>query len=841
MPFIQDVNPKGGETQFAQGLLDSLIRPKGWVLACGGRPQPAPIPGVPLQKSELAIQSNAIWPQYSSKNLHQSSLPRGEATDRRRNLVPSLPRRLADHSSHRGRLPVEMPPSSEDYRIIGVDHQLQEIPHGTSAGLRMVRSSLRPTSPHSNVSNRETRIDTVHDIEPNNISNLHKERGHAGSRPNKLGGSTSSFTEGTDVYYQVHSEILQKSSLRQTNIITQVNETRSMQMVLTQTDPSTSWQTFPRHIHNDRRITAGLGLPAQQDSVPRPLRQVNELLDKHSGTPHSLVCLTDSPRSGFDHTHPVRQCYGSGSDQERDFNQPNSRSPCATDMEEGRRIPLDSGNITHQRKLQRHSGSAVPESDYLHRVVTTKERFQKDPQIEPPPPGGSLCYKPEQQARNLHFALPGQEGSSLRCIGLPMGQVEPSLPVPSDKPDFEGFGEDAAIILHLRNFNNARNANKTVVYGSARTEYSVHHNTNIPTTDSGGQVSKDGPTFCPSRLEVIKRGYAERLIHCEEETLDLMSQPIASSSLHDYQLKWETFIEYLYRNAITPECLSLSHVLSFLTYLFKDRKLKPRTISCYRSAIAEPLLHGFNINLNTNEVYNLLRAMKLRRPASPPSQPTWSLLKVLNFIENLKDPMSDLWSLRKTAFLLAFSTCYRISELHACVRNRDYCLFLDDMTLQIRPHPSFLAKNECPQKRWSHKEIRPMLKEDGRPSSLCPVTALRDYLNRTSRIKKGKIFRSAKRGKGKKELSKFQLSKEICALILAADPSAKAKVHDIRKFASSYALAKTMATEDLVKEIGWSSSKTFYKYYLVQTDILPMAVPLPFDCPKDIMSPTSQK
>ena len=178
--------------------------------------------------------------------------------------------------------------------------------------------------------------------------------------------------------------------------------------------------------------------------------------------------------------------------------------------------------------------------------------------------------------------------------------------------------------------------------------------------------------------------------------------------------------------------------------------------------------------------------------------------------------------LRKSAFLLLLATGWRISELHACVRNSDFCKFSEN-SLLIRPHPSFLAKNESTQNRWNHKEIKVLKLQNGTISNLCPVTILKKYLKSTKKFKDGDLFLNPKN----KKITIHGLSTQICSLILQADPSTKAKVHDIRKYAASYALAETMLMGDLVSTMNWSSSAIFVKFYLTQTEPLDRPVSLP--------------
>ena len=85
-----------------------------------------------------------------------------------------------------------------------------------------------------------------------------------------------------------------------------------------------------------------------------------------------------------------------------------------------------------------------------------------------------------------------------------------------------------------------------------------------------------------------------------------------------------------------------------------------------------------------------------------------------------------------------------------------------------------------------------------------------------------------------KLLTKHNLSTEIYKLILEADPVAKAKIHDVRKYAASYSLAETMVSPDeLSKSIGWSSPATFFKYYLTSTEPLASEAALPMPGPSD--------
>ena len=222
----------------------------------------------------------------------------------------------------------------------------------------------------------------------------------------------------------------------------------------------------------------------------------------------------------------------------------------------------------------------------------------------------------------------------------------------------------------------------------------------------------------------------------------------------------------------------------------------------------------------------------MKRPNQPAEEPQWNLNKVLKYIdEDLPDQLSDEDLLRKTAFLLLLATGMRISELKACVRSNDFCQFTQN-SLRIRSHPNFVAKNEPLDKRWSFRVVKSLNLPNGDASKLCPVSTLRSYLSRTSRVKDGPLFLSV--CKDAKALSVHQLSMEVCRIILKADPQTKAKVHDIRKYASSCALAHTMLTPtELSETIGWSGPATFFRYYRTAIEPLTRQVSLPGPDPMD--------
>ena len=250
----------------------------------------------------------------------------------------------------------------------------------------------------------------------------------------------------------------------------------------------------------------------------------------------------------------------------------------------------------------------------------------------------------------------------------------------------------------------------------------------------------------------------------------------------------------------------------------------PSTVQHYKLALSESL-RALGVEIKIPDFSKLMKAMEIERPRRPSTNPQWSLNTVLRYIDELQEPLSELQLLRKASFLLLLATGYRISELHACEREGDFCRFLENGSLSIRPRSGFLAKNEHPKRPWGTKVVKPLILPDGKISNLCPVATLRKYLD-FSKSRKGRdMFLPP--SEEYKSLTIKKLSYHICSLIVEADPDTKARVKDVRAYAASFSLEQTMLLGQLIHEIGWSSAVMFFKHYCVPVETLDRAVALP--------------
>ena len=277
---------------------------------------------------------------------------------------------------------------------------------------------------------------------------------------------------------------------------------------------------------------------------------------------------------------------------------------------------------------------------------------------------------------------------------------------------------------------------------------------------------------------------------------------------------------------------SVKQIADFLLHLFQEKNLQPSTTDGYRSAIGDKL---GNSSLNVSKDENLTRLLDSfhrDRPKGRRGIPSWNLSLVLHQLT--KPPFEPLRkaSLKhltfKSVFLLALGSGKRRSEIHAWL-NKNIRHQADWSKVSLYPSPSFLAKNHLAKE--GPECVAPVvipalaptldksLKED---RSLCPVGALRYYLDKTQDFRQGKelIFVSFKKG-FTKDISPARISSWIKQPVILcyelSDQEAltlhQVKTHDVRAFAASKAFQGGISLGQILAACHWKSHNTFTQFY----------------------------
>ena len=182
----------------------------------------------------------------------------------------------------------------------------------------------------------------------------------------------------------------------------------------------------------------------------------------------------------------------------------------------------------------------------------------------------------------------------------------------------------------------------------------------------------------------------------------------------------------------------------------------------------------------------------------------------------------------KTVFLLALGSGKRRCEIHAWL-HKNVRHQSDWSKVSLYPSPSFLSKNQLAKE--GPDSVAPVVIPALAPSlnkslkgdrSLCPVRALRYYLDRTSDLRQNKesVFVSFKKGFDK-DISPATISSWIKQTVILcyklSDQEAlslhQVKAHDVTAFAASKAFQSGISLEQILSVCRWKSH-TFTQFYL---------------------------
>ena len=259
------------------------------------------------------------------------------------------------------------------------------------------------------------------------------------------------------------------------------------------------------------------------------------------------------------------------------------------------------------------------------------------------------------------------------------------------------------------------------------------------------------PTQRPSQSEpacMAPRAFAIQQAGFSEEVATRIEAPQRRSTRAIYESKWSVFIRWCEEHQVDFGSPSIKQIADFLLYLFQEKHLQPGTIDGYRTAKADKIGSGL-VNIGKDEnLTRLLDSFHRDKPKGRRGVPSSNLSLVLHQLT--KPPFEPLRkaSLKhltfKTVFLLALGSGKRRSEIHAWV-HKNIRHQEDWSNVSLYPSPSFICKNHLAKEGPGciapviipalAPTLDKSLKED---RTLCPVRALRYYLDKTKDLRADK-------------------------------------------------------------------------------------------------------
>ena len=282
-----------------------------------------------------------------------------------------------------------------------------------------------------------------------------------------------------------------------------------------------------------------------------------------------------------------------------------------------------------------------------------------------------------------------------------------------------------------------------------------------------------------------------------------------------------------------PTACTEAQAAEFLVHLKQDKKLSLSTMKGYLTVISQVVSLYTGENLSSSPaLISLMQGLTKSDVKASKSVPGWSLEIVLKTLQKTPfEPMTscDLDLLTyKTVFLITLAAGGRRGEIHA--------LTVETLThgpewewVEIWPDVTFLAKNQKLQdgpraiRKIVLKALEVPKDSESSEMTLCPVRALKIYLQRVEATRKGRkpLFIPISKGcEGDVHIHTFSgwLKKCITKAYQHSEnnqqlvPSAKA--HDVRKLAVSWAFHQNASVDSIVRACKWKSANSFITYYL---------------------------
>ena len=446
----------------------------------------------------------------------------------------------------------------------------------------------------------------------------------------------------------------------------------------------------------------------------------------------------------------------------------------------------------------------------------------------------SVCHKIQPQTSSVCLSSPGPPGCSSGCshsamggpgciclstdlhLGQSSGEAT-GLPVPESYSDCSRVAQHA-LVLGLGGHVQSNSPQPTKPAQSLDTA--------VQPDPSQESDKPESPCMAPRATAIKEQGFSKAVAARIEA-------PQRKSTRSVYEAKWTILTKWCITNQVDFGSPPIKSVADFLLYLFEVKKLQPSTIDGYRSAIADKL-GNTTVNISKDDnLTRLLDSFHRDRPRGRRGIPSWNLSLVLHQLT--KAPLEPLKEASmkhltfKTVFLLALGSGKRRSEIHAW-QHKNIRHQSDWSKVSLFPSPSFLSKNQLAKE--GPESVAPVgipalaptldrsLKSD---RTLCPVRALRYYLDRTSDLRQGKelVFVSFKKGFDK-DISPATISSWIKQTVILcyelSDHQAhtlhQVKSHDVRAFAASKAFQSGVSLEQILSACHWKSHNTFTQFYL---------------------------
>ncbi len=266
--------------------------------------------------------------------------------------------------------------------------------------------------------------------------------------------------------------------------------------------------------------------------------------------------------------------------------------------------------------------------------------------------------------------------------------------------------------------------------------------------------SEEGPPLSGARhhMAPASRSMEPPCVAPERDAADLSGLPPvvvetiiqarAPSTRQTYALKWSLFATWCSSRREDPQRCTIGVVLSFLQERL-ERRLSPSTLKVYVAAIAahHDAVDGRSLGKH-DLIVRFLKGARRMNPSRPPLVPSWDLSIVLAGLQ--RGPFEPLDSVElkflslKTALLTVLTSIKRVGVFQAFSVSEEGLVFGPVYShVVLRPWPGYVPKVPTTPFRDQVVNLQALPSEEADPALalLCPVRALRIYVDRTRSVR----------------------------------------------------------------------------------------------------------
>ena len=440
-----------------------------------------------------------------------------------------------------------------------------------------------------------------------------------------------------------------------------------------------------------------------------------------------------------------------------------------------------------------------------------------------------VCDLPQREAAPVLLACPGSPGRLRGCVSPSLGRPG-SVRVPSLSSGRSGDCPRPRVVACRDDSGRASLAREGVVRRlAASTDPTTPGSTLLGQTASATplqSVPSRRPRAEPSRVATLQRHYRKSGFSGRDARV--LSGVLRESSSRLYQSRWKIFCGWCRGRSVAPVNASVPVVVDFLIHLHQDKGLSVSAVKGYCSALNSVLaLKGLDLAAS-REITTLLRSFA--RSVNPVElrPPAWDVSLVLQSLTGAPyEPLrtcEEHFLAQKTLFLLALASAKRIGELHALSYRVSHTRDWGEVSFAFVT--GFVAKTQDPSSLAPRFEgftvpALPNARKNRNGRLLCPVRAVKVYLDCTAshRPRCERLFVTA--GRSKKEIAKttvsFWLRKTISRayeLSGTALPVPAPRARETRGIAPSILFRKNFAVDQVLKAGTWRRHTAFTRHYL---------------------------